>query len=157
MEIDARNALKLRKEPERQFYEDIYVDFQWIDKIPLLAFEQKDINGHKIENKTELGDLFIQYRHSHVFTKDGSDEVSTRLHRSLVVQAKIAEKENPEVPIGHVNKQRANSTSKELKLLESWPTFDMYETGANSSKPLAENLSVKVVSGSPFSILRRLF
>lgn len=132
-------------------FDKIYVDLQWIDKIPLASFvtPQKDLNGHKIINKTEIGDLFIQYRHTNAYPIDGNEEVHSYCHRALVVQAKLASVEKPKVPIGYVNRKCVNSTTKELKLLESWPTFDLYET-SRSSQPLARGLSVKL-DDVPFS------
>jgi hypothetical protein len=128
-----------------KIFEKIYVDFQWIDKIPLASFvkTQKDINGNVISNKTEIGDLFIQYRHTNAFGNNGNSEVHKNFHRSLVVQAKLASEDNPTVPIGRISKNRVNSTSKELKLLEDWPEFDLYET-SRSSTPIAKNLSVSI-------------
>lgn len=127
---------------ERAF-ERIYVDFQWVDKIPLASFvnQQKDINGNIIANKTEIGDLFIQYRHTNAYGNKVESGIHQYSHRSLVIQAKLASEKNPIVPIGKISKNRCNSTSKELKLLEDWPEFDLYET-ARSSNPLAKNLSV---------------
>jgi hypothetical protein len=96
------------------YFENLYVDFQWIDKIPLakLHGEQYDINNNIIENKTEIGDLFIQYRHTLAYSKEGSEEIHSKTNRSLVIQAKISDDIPPVVPIGYVNKQRANSTSR---------------------------------------------
>lgn len=101
-------------------FERIYVDFQWIDKIPLASFiqPQTDINGNSIDTKTELGDLFIQYRHNNVWNNNGNSGVHQYCHRSLIVQAKLASEDNPIVPIGRVRESKANSTSKEIKLLE---------------------------------------
>ena len=132
-------------------FDKIYVDLQWIDKIPLASFvnPQKDLNDHLITNKTEIGDLFIQYRHINAYQKDSIEEINIYDHRALVIQAKLASEEEPMVPIGYINKQRVNSTSKELKLLEDWPVFDMYET-SRSAKPLAKKLSVKA-NEVPFS------
>lgn len=126
------------------FFENLYVDFQWIDKIPLADFhgEQRDINHNLIEDKTELGDLFIQYRHTFAYPDGKTVGVFPKLNYSLVVQAKISDEIPPVVPVGKVNKKRANSTSKELKLLEHWPEFDLYET-ARSLKPLVENIHVQ--------------
>lgn len=133
------------------YFENLYVDFQWIDKIPLakLHGEQYDINNNIIENKTEIGDLFIQYRHTLAYSKEGSEEIHSKTNRSLVIQAKISDDIPPVVPIGYVNKQRANSTSRELKLLEHWPEFDLYETSGNST-PLAKNIAVQL-QNEPFS------
>lgn len=132
-------------------FERIYVDFQWIDKIPLASFvhPQTDINGNAIDAKTELGDLFIQYRHNNVWGGNGNSGVHQYCHRSLIVQTKLASEDNPTVPIGKVNIRKANSTSKEIKLLEEWPEFDLYET-SRSNSPLAKNLVVSR-SGSPFA------
>jgi hypothetical protein len=141
--------LNLRNSPLA--FDKIYVDLQWIDKIPLASFitPQKDLNGHKITSKTEIGDLFIQYRHTNAFDVDGDKEIHPYCHRALVVQAKLASEDKPVVPIGYVNKNSFNSTTKELKLLEDWPDFDMYET-SRSGQPVAKNLSVKA-SNIPFS------
>ncbi|WP_445010885.1 hypothetical protein [Vreelandella stevensii] len=132
-------------------FENIYVDFQWIDKIPLACFvqPQSDINGNPIDTKTELGDLFIQYRHTNAWGSNSNPSVNQLCHRSLIIQAKIASKDNPTVPIGKISKKKANSTSKEIKLLEEWPEFDLYET-SRSKLPLARNLVVSK-SGSPFA------
>ncbi|MFQ2274144.1 hypothetical protein [Aeromonas hydrophila] len=145
-----QDQLNLR-ESERSF-ERIYIDFQWIDKIPLASFvnPQKDLNGNLIDSKTELGDLFIQYRHNNVW-KNKSDNIGTLqyCHRSLVIQSKLASEDNPIVPIGVIRKNKINSTSKELKLLEEWPEFDLYET-SKSNNSLAKNLKV-LESENPFA------
>ncbi|MDR5907599.1 hypothetical protein [Franzmannia qiaohouensis] len=132
-------------------FERIYVDFQWIDKIPLAAFvqPQTDVNGNSIDTETELGDLFIQYRHNNVWDNNGNSGAHQYCHRSLIVQAKLASEDNPRVPIGRVGKNKANPTSKEIKLLEEWPEFDLYET-SGSKPPLAKNLVVSK-SGLPFA------
>lgn len=145
-----QDELNLR-ESERSFAR-IYVDFQWIDKIPLASFvnPQKDLNGNLIDSKTELGDLFIQYRHNNAW-KNKNENVGTHqyCHRSLVIQSKLASKDNPIVPIGVIRKNKINSTSKELKLLEEWPEFDLYET-SKSNNSLAKNLKV-LESENPFA------
>ena len=48
------NELNLHNSPRA--FDKIYVDLQWIDKIPLASFvdPQKDLNGHKITSKTEV-------------------------------------------------------------------------------------------------------
>jgi hypothetical protein len=142
-ELDLYNA--------KRAFERIYVDFQWVDKIPLASFvkQQKDINGNIITNKTEIGDLFIQYRHTNTYGNEVKSGVHQYSHRSLVIQAKLAFEKNPIVPIGRISKNKCNSTSKELKLLEDWPEFDLYET-SRSSEPLAKNLTVSKGS-DPFS------
>ncbi|EHD0130070.1 hypothetical protein ND926_18800 [Vibrio diabolicus] len=149
IKAELSQTLQLRNS-EREF-DKVYVDLNWIDKIPLASFvnKQLDLNGNEIKNKTELGDMFIQFRQSCVYIKDNQEDVHPIGHKALVVQAKISSVDNPKVPIGYVNKKRANSTSKELKLLEDWPTFDMYETSRNS-QALCENISVQTGT-VPFS------
>jgi hypothetical protein len=141
--ISSQLSSELNLQNTDRYFERIYVDFQWIDKIPLASFvkQQKDLNGNVIANKTEIGDLFIQYRHTNAYGNKAKPEFYQHSHRSLVIQAKLATEDNPIVPIGKVSKNRCNSTSKELKLLEDWPEFDLYET-SRSSDPLAKNLSV---------------
>lgn len=142
---------ELKLYDSKRAFEKVYVDFQWIDKIPLAFFiqPQTDINGNSIDTKTELGDLFIQYRHNNVWDNNGNSGVHQYCHRSLIVQAKLASEDNPIVPIGRVSESKANSTSKEIKLLEEWPEFDLYET-AGSKSPLAKNLIVSK-GCSPFA------
>ncbi len=149
--ITAVLSEELQLHDSTRAFERIYVDFQWIDKIPLAAFvhPQTDINGNSIDSKTELGDLFIQYRHNNVWDNSGNSGAHQYCHRSLIVQAKIASEDNPKVPIGRVGKNKANPTSKEIKLLEEWPEFDLYETSGSKS-PLAKNLVVSK-SGLPFA------
>lgn len=124
-------------------FEKIYVDFQWIDKIPLASFvrKQKDINGNIINNKTEIGDFFIQYRHSNAYGNEYKSGIHQYCHRSLVIQAKLADTDKPVVPIGRISKNKANSTSKELKLLQDWPEFDLYETSGNKY-PISKGVTV---------------
>ena len=142
---------KLKLYDSARDFEKIYVDFQWVDKIPLASFvkTEYDYNGNKITNKTELGDLFIQYRHTNSFGNSVKSGIHPISHRALVVQAKLAKQDNPLVPIARMSKTKADSTSKELRLLEHWPEFDLYET-SRSSLPLAKNLTVSN-NGNPFS------
>lgn len=128
---------------EKHFSQTVYVDCQWIDKIPLAKFidEQVDLKGNKISGKTEIGDIFIQYRKCSPYLNGGNLVVNMFNHRSLVIQAKISTVPDSIVPIGKINKKRANSTSKELKLLQDWPPFDLYET-SRSGNPLAKDIKV---------------
>lgn len=126
------------------FDQVIYVDHQWIDKIPLAQFveNQVDINGNKIASKVEIGDIFIQFRHSNAFTRPSENVFRTYLKRSAVIQAKISNELFPTVPIAKINSNRSNSTTKELRLLEHWPRFNLYET-SRSKMSLIDNIDVK--------------
>lgn len=128
---------------ERHYSQVIYIDHQWIDKIPLASFvdRQVDINGNPTLGKTEIGDVFIQYRRSSPFINGKNVIISPFDRRALVIQAKIADMAVPIVPIGRISKKKANSTSRELKLLQDWPIFDLYET-SRSKVPLKQGIEV---------------
>jgi hypothetical protein len=119
------------------------VDMQWIDKIPVAKFiePQKDLNGCPIKKKVEVGDLFIQYKKEQR-NKKTNELYCIDQHSSVLVQAKIRKNSHDKVPIGYVSKNKANSTSTQLKLLQDWPMFDLYATARNKT-PLAERLKVK--------------
>lgn len=138
--------------PEKErLFERLYIDFQWVDKVPLAKFikKQSDLYGNPITSKTEIGDMFIQFRHNTVYDNEMKSGSVNHHNRSLIVQAKLADTHPPVVPIGYINRKRANPTSKELKLLEDWPIFDLYETSGNK-KPLAKSVEVKT-EGPPFA------
>lgn len=125
----------------------IFVDFEWIDKIPVADFCQteNDKNGNPIEEKVEVGDLFIRYNRKEVSPIRG--EVITRHweNAEIVVQAKKTDEESFFVPITSMSTSKANSTSKELKLLEDWPTFDLYKTARNK---LPEKTALSIKKGT---------
>ena len=127
--------------------QSVYVDLAWIDKIPLAQFctPQVDHNGQTISGRVELGDLLIHRTDTIVTRKD----VFVRDSRSVIVQAKITKHTNPIVPVGPMSVTRCTSTSKELKLLQDWPTFDLYETSRSLSK-LLENVSINTADPHSF-------
>ncbi|MBF04849.1 MAG: hypothetical protein CMP76_16325 [Flavobacterium sp.] len=135
--------LNINSRNEPNYKESFEVSCGWIDKIPLAKFTGTvtDINGNYIRGKMELGDLLIIYTSNNSFkTKDGI-KTDSLANRAIIVQAKIANKAFPNVPIGSIRSGRANSTSKELALLSKWPEFDLYQT-SKSTIPLLQNLNL---------------
>ncbi|WP_338334327.1 hypothetical protein [Xanthomonas euvesicatoria] len=124
-EEDALGKSALRK---------VYVDLAWIDKIPLAQFcvPQKDFAGHPIKSKVELGDLLVHRTDSIL----NGNKTYVRDSRSAIIQAKISTTSQPVVPVGRVSPERATSTSKEIKLLQDWPEFDLFETSRSKAAEL---------------------
>lgn len=139
------NSISKNFRVEKNYHQKIYIDYQWIDKIPLANFTNKelDINNNLIKSKVEIGDIFIQYRKSSPFKNKSKIIVNKFDRRSLVIQAKLSNTKIPNVPIGKLNKNKVNSTSKELKLLEHWPPFDLYET-SRSKLSCLKNVQVEL-------------
>lgn len=127
--------------------QSVHVDLAWIDKIPLAQFctLQVDHNGQAISGRVELGDLLI-HRTDTMVTRE---KVYVRDSRSVIVQAKITKHTNPIVPVGPMSDTRCTSTSKELKLLQDWPTFDLYETSRSLSE-LLKNVSINKANPHSF-------
>ncbi len=117
----------------------IATSLAWIDKIPLARFAQtqKDFNDNVIDAGVELGDLMIV----RTTALAANGKLMLRESRSAIVQAKVAKKPTAVVPVGPTSTTRATSSSKELKLLEEWPKFHLYQTSA-SKKPELRNVNV---------------
>lgn len=127
-----------------KYYKDRYeVSVGWIDKIPLAKFVHpvNDINGNSIKGKMELGDLLLIYTHNRINITSKGTEVQSAENRATIIQAKIASKKNPEVPIVKMSTSHVSSTSKELALLSSWPEFDLYKT-SRSKTALLNNIQL---------------
>jgi hypothetical protein len=119
-----------------EFFKDVYdVSLGWIDKIPLASFidKVKDINGNLIKSKVEIGDFLLVYTHSQTYKNKGEHVIQTFDKRAIIVQAKISQRRNPNVPIAKMNKNKVSSTSKELTLLNKWPSFDLYRNSRSKS------------------------
>ncbi|MBN3342774.1 hypothetical protein H5A44_10060 [Pectobacterium brasiliense] len=113
----------------------------YIDKIPLAKMKQgtTDVHGNEITEKTEVGDAAFFFIDEHY--SDGS--LHSRSARCLILQAKQASTGTlPKVvPIVQLPKKQNNSTLKELALLSTWPTFDLYFS-SGSKKPLQAGYDV---------------
>lgn len=117
----------------------VNVQIGWIDKIPVARW-----SGHK--SATEIGDSIL-LAFDEVVDPKTRKLVSAR-GRAVLLQAKVAkipsQQLRPEIPITTL----AGSTARELDLLSTWPTFDLYPTGkSDRSRPLATSISLPVASG----------
>lgn len=123
------------------------VDLAWIDKIPLasLCSAQTDLAGHPIKGRIELGDLLVHRTNSVVTPK----KIFVKDSRSAIVQAKLSNTTKPFVPVGRESRTRATSTSKELKLLQDWPSFDLFET-SRSKTAILTNTNVNSSAANSF-------
>ena len=122
-----------------EYFKDIFdVSLGWIDKIPLASFinREKDINGNLIKGKVEIGDFLLVYTHSQTFLNKGEQVIQSFDKRAVIVQAKISNKRNPDVPIAKMSEKKVSSTSKELTLLSKWPSFDLYRSSRSKSSDL---------------------
>lgn len=124
-----------------QFSERYQVRFGWIDKIPLAEFcnEVRNYHNKEIKTKVELGDVMFVYNKT--FKNKTTREEKKLDSRAIIVQAKLASKENPKVPIARMIPNKVCSTSKELALLSSWPEFNLYQT-SRSNKTLLDNINL---------------
>jgi len=140
---ELENILNSTSRNEPKYRDRFEVSCGWIDKIPLAQFINpvNDINGNSIKGKMELGDLLFIYSHNRINVISKGVENQSVENRAVIVQAKIANKANPEVPIGRISKGSVSSTSKELALLSSWPEFDLYQT-SRSKVPLLTNIQL---------------
>lgn len=124
------------------FKQEVRVGLGYIDKIPLakMALGTSDIHGNPITEKTEVGDAAFFFIDEH-YGRDGS--LHSRSARCLILQAKQASTGTlPKVvPIVHLPKKQNNSTLKELALLSTWPTFDLYFS-SRSKNPLQTDYDV---------------
>ncbi|UGS24477.1 hypothetical protein [Flavobacterium channae] len=140
---DLETILNINSRNEPYYKERFEVSCGWIDKIPLAKFTStiNDINGNRITGKMELGDLLLIYTHNNKFSTDKGIQNNAIQNRAAIVQAKIADKAFPLVPIGQIYSSKVNSTSKELALLSKWPEFDLYQT-SKSTNPLLTNVNL---------------
>ncbi|WP_143707478.1 hypothetical protein [Uliginosibacterium sp. TH139] len=107
------------------------VGIGWIDKGPYAKFNPAQA---PITQRVEVGDaaLFFVSKNTH----RGGTTINARC---LILQAKVGQ---PRIPIAIPKSDPNDSTKKELKLLEEWPTFDLYK-GSNSQKNvLAKNITL---------------
>lgn len=109
------------------FKQEVRVGLGYIDKIPLAKLEAGtvDIHGNSITEKTEVGDAAFFFIDDH-YLADGT--LHSRSARGLILQAKqaITGTLPKAVPIVPLPKKQNDSTLKELALLSTWPTFDLY-------------------------------
>lgn len=128
------NVLRPTLGHTRRPMEKTEVRLAWTDKRPYALMKGEAA-------KVELADLAIYHFDTQLW-KGGQRTLS----RCLLLQAKAAKTStqlsaptaclNPPVP-------KANSTTgRELRLLSSWPEFDLY-LGANSANPVASGLNVE--------------
>lgn len=101
----------------------IEVSLGWIDKIPLAESGLLGGSGSKLE-RTELGDAIVVIVDQQLHAA-GAPVITDA--RAVFLQAKIAwslkQILSPVVPVG----ARSPSMRKELALLSSWPTFDLFK------------------------------
>lgn len=150
---DLEAILNKDRRNEKNFKDRIDVSVGWIDKIPLASFKNqvKDYNGNVIKNKVELGDFLLVHTHSQTFIQDGETINQNFDNRAIIIQAKLSNKRNPNVPIGKLNKSKVNSTSKELALLSDWPTFNLFKTSGSKTEILSDINLDKTKSNRKFS------
>lgn len=124
------------------FKQEVRVGLGYIDKIPLAKMKPgtADVHGNPITEKTEVGDAAFFFIDEYYRT-DGS--LHSRSARCLILQAKQASTGTlpKAVPIVQLPKRQNNSTLKELALLSTWPTFDLYFS-SGSKKPLQSGYEV---------------
>jgi len=139
---DLEAILNINSRSETNYKDRFEISCGWIDKIPLAKFVNpvKDINGNIITGKTELGDLLLIYSYNKKSINKSGDIIIPE-KRAVILQAKIANKPVPFIPIGQILTNRVNPTSKELALLSSWPEFDLYKT-SRAKKPILNNIKL---------------
>jgi len=140
---DLETILNVNSRIQKSYKDRFEISCGWIDKIPLAQFTNPilDINGNSIKGKMELGDLLLIYTHNRVNIKSKETKFYSAENRATIVQAKIADKALPEVPIGKMPTRYVSSTSKELALLSSWPEFDLYQT-SRSKLPILTKIQL---------------
>lgn len=117
---------QLKQFPSRGFTEEVDVSVGWIDKRPyaLMAGES---------NKGEIADGAIFSAHRFVYP-GGS---TIREARCLLLQAKAVKDQgqlqNPTVTLNPAVPNPNSSTGRELRLLSTWPVFDLYPHAASGS------------------------
>lgn len=120
----------------------VEVSLGWIDKIPLAESGLLGGSAGKLE-RTELGDAIVLVVDQQLHA--GGAPVITDA-RAVFLQAKIAwslgQLLSPVVPVG----ARSPSTRKELALLSSWPTFDLFKASRSRTARLK---SVSLPVGPP--------
>jgi len=129
-------AILNKKNRDNQYFKQIHkVSIGWIDKIPVAEFvnQTKDLNNFTIKEKVEIGDI--------LFIHSDRDLTNNRKrYQASIIQAKLGSV-NSEIPIGTLNPNNFNSTSKEFALLSTWPNFNLYKT-ARSSYAEEKNLNI---------------
>lgn len=140
---ELEKIINVNSRVNKGYKERFEISCGWIDKIPLaqLINPTNDINGNLIKNKIELGDLLLIYTHNRKNISSKGIEFISSENRATIIQAKIAYEASPKVPIGKISNRSANSTSKELALLSSWPEFDLYKT-SRCKYPLLKNIKL---------------
>ncbi|WP_171025808.1 hypothetical protein [Hymenobacter jeollabukensis] len=115
----------------------------WIDKIPLAEFNSPvtGVNGATITQRVEIGDFMIILSENHLQRNPDDTIRYCENQRALIVQAKLSNQQNPTSPIGHIPPSGVNSTLKELALLSSWPSFDLY-LASRSKTQILPNLNI---------------
>ncbi|WP_206986608.1 hypothetical protein [Hymenobacter telluris] len=115
----------------------------WIDKIPLAEFNPPAIgvNGATITQRVEVGDFMIILSENHLQRNPDDTIRYCKNQRALIVQAKLSDQQNPTSPIGHIPPSGITPTLKELALLSSWPSFDLY-LASRSKTHIIKNLNI---------------
>lgn len=135
---ELRNVLQpqLRQDPRNGFREEVEVSVGWIDKRPyaLMAGEL---------NKGEIADGAIFSAHR--FVHPGGSAI--REARCLLLQAKAVKDkgqlQNPTVCLNPAVPNSNSSTGRELRLLSTWPVFDLYPHSASGS-PLVSGIDLQL-------------
>lgn len=109
------------------------VGIGWIDKGPYADFMPAQ---PPITERVEVGDAAVIFVKK--ITHRGGTDITARC---VILQAKVGHTAPPLVPIAKPGNDDNDSTKKELRLLEGWPTFDLYKA-SRSGASLASGITL---------------